>query len=74
MSSGFRSGDGPTTQIGYINRNHQKNHGTAGTAGNDHLQVSYKLECLDCRHSYGANGSDLFQRKCPECGKPGIPY
>ena len=25
---------------------------------------------------YGANGTDIFQRKCPECGgaKPGIPF
>jgi len=38
----------------------------------------HKLECLEnqCGHEYGANGSDIFQRKCPKCqgGKPGIEY
>ncbi|MFA0256074.1 hypothetical protein [Vibrio breoganii] len=74
----FKSGGTKTTQIGYINRNNQKNHGTRGVAGNDHGQVSYKLECLQsgCGAIYGANGTDVFQRKCPKCqgGLPGIGY
>ena len=76
MNAGFRSGDGSWTSIGTINRNRQKNHGTRGRPGNDHRQDSYKLECLDCGHCYGANGSDIYQRKCPECqgGAPGIDY
>ncbi len=74
----WKSGSGKTTSIGYINRNNQIVHGTRGVEGNDHCQVSYKLECLEqgCGFEYGANGSDIFQRKCPKCqgGKPGIKY
>ena len=74
----WKSGSGKTTSIGYINRNNQIVHGTRGVEGNDHCQVSYKPECLEqgCGFEYGANGSDIFQRKCPKCqgGKPGIKY
>ena len=76
MEGEFRSGSTKTTQIGYKNPNRQNVHGTRGIAGNDHGQVSYKLECLNCGHCYGANGTDIFQRKCPECqgGRPGIEW
>ena len=76
-SSGpFRSGSTKTTTIGYVNRNQQENLGHRGTPGTDHGQVAYKLRCLKCSQAYGANGTDLFQRKCPKCqgGNPGIPY
>ena len=65
-----------TTEPGYVNRNRQKVLGTRGLSGTDHQQKAYKVECLKCHHIYGANGSDLFQRKCPRCqgGAPGIPY
>ena len=72
----WRSGTTETTTIGYINRNNQKNHGTRGVAGTDHAQYAYKMECLvkGCGHVYGANGTDIFQRKCPRCqgGNKGI--
>ena len=76
MEGEFRAGSTKTTRIGYENPNRQRVHGTRGIAGNDHGQVSYKLECLDCGHCYGANGTDIFQRKCPDCqgGRPGIEY
>ncbi|WP_407334297.1 hypothetical protein [Enterovibrio sp. 27052020O] len=74
----FKSGTRPTTVIGYLNRNNQKNLGTRGVAGNDHMQVAYKMACEQdgCEAVYGANGSDIFQRKCPRCqgGKPGISF
>ena len=74
----WKSGTTETTTIGYINRNNQIVHGTVGIKGNDHGQLSYMLECLmkGCGHKYGANGTDIFQRKCPKCqgGKEGIPY
>lgn len=72
----FCSGGGKTTQIGYINRNSQICWGSRGVPGNDHCQVSYKLECRHCGEHYGANGSDIFHRKCPACqsGAPGIAY
>lgn len=37
-----------TTQIGYINRNNQKNLGTNGEMGTDHMQKFYSLQCLNC--------------------------
>lgn len=74
----LKDGTAQSTKIGYINSNNQKNHGTRGTKGTDHNAVAYKLECLvpGCGHIYGANGTDVFQRKCPKCqnGKQGIDY
>ena len=65
-----------TTAIGYINRNNQKNLGPQNKSGNDHNQYLYTLQCQNqkCRHEYGCNGSDIFQRKCPKCGggRPGL--
>lgn len=66
-----------TTDVGYINRNHQAVLRKTFRPGNDYNQRVYVLRCLnpDCRHEYGVNGSDIFQRKCPSCqgGKPGLP-
>lgn len=74
----FKSGSTKTTEIGYINRNQQKNLGSRGVKGTDHGQVAYKLQCQnpDCGVEYGANGTDIFQRKCPTCqgGLPGIEF
>lgn len=78
ITEDFRNGTTETTTIGYINRNQQRVLGTRGKSGTDHTAKAYKLECLNskCRHLYGANGTDVFLRKCPECqdGRPGIPY
>ena len=70
----YRPGMGQTTQIGYINKNSQRNHGTAGEPGTDHNALLYKMECLKCHKTYKANGTDIFQRKCPYCqgGAPGL--
>ena len=66
-----------TTDVGYINRNHQAVLRKTSWLGNDHNQRVYVLRCLnpECGHEYGVNGSDIFQRKCPSCqgGKPGLP-
>jgi len=73
----LNSGTRHRTQIGYVSKkNHQKVHGHRNVPGTDHLQTAYKLECLACGEIYGANGSDIFQRKCPKCqdGAPGIEY
>jgi hypothetical protein len=74
----FVSGGTETTAIGYINRNQQQCGGHRGVRGNDHGQFSYRMECLKpgCGHIYGANGSDVFQRRCPNCqgGTDGISY
>ena len=74
----WKSGNTETTAIGYVNRNKQNCCGTRGIKGTDHAQLSYKLKCMvdGCGHEYGANGTDIFQRKCPKCqsGMPGIEY
>ena len=76
--------DRGTTRVGYLNRNGQLVVKSTGLPGNDHLQYIYVLRCTridprtgrECGYEYGANGSDIFQRKCPRCqdGKPGLDY
>lgn len=65
-----------TTDIGYVNCNRQTVIRKTGNAGNDHFQYVYVLRCGPCGGEYGANGSDIFQRKCPRCqgGKPGLRF
>ncbi len=65
---------GGTTQPGYVNRNRQEVLSNTGKPGNDHNQVIYLLRCHTCGERYGANGSDIFQRRCPRCdsGRPGL--
>jgi hypothetical protein len=64
-----------STVPGYINRNRQVVLRATGEPGTDHGQSIYALRCSDCSYEYGANGSDIFQRKCPRCqrGQPGFP-
>jgi hypothetical protein len=56
---------GSTTEVGYINRNHQEVIQATGNRSADHGQFIYVLRCRKCRHQYGANGCDIFQRRCP---------
>ena len=65
----------PTTTPGYINRNCQRVVRKTDLPGNDHLQKTYELRCGHCGGSYGANGSDIWLRRCPHCqgGAPGLP-
>ena len=61
-----------STETGYINKNNQRNNGCTYTHGTDYNQKFYSMECLSCGHKYRANGTDIWQRKCPQCqgGKP----
>lgn len=61
-----------STDAGYVNKNNQKNIGRTDEPGTDNEQWFYEMECLNCGHKYKANGSDIWQRKCPNCqgGKP----
>jgi len=56
-----------TTEIGYINKNNQRNNGRTVRSDNHYNQWFYELECLNCGHKYNANGSDIWLRKCPNC-------
>jgi Zn finger protein HypA/HybF involved in hydrogenase expression len=65
-----------TTDVGYLNGNKQKVMRATGLAGSDHMQYIYVLRCEHCSYEYGANGSDIFERKCPRCqgGAPGLEF
>ena len=56
-----------STEAGFINRNDQRNNGRSNEKGTDHGQWFYHMECLKCGHKYFANGTDIWQRKCPNC-------
>lgn len=71
-----KSERGRTTNPGYRNRNGQVVVRGTSLSGNDHLQRVYVLRCERCLIEYGANGSDIFQRRCPHCdgGRPGLDF
>jgi hypothetical protein len=56
-----------TTRLGFINRNNQKVLQKTDLPGNDHNQLVYITQCQACGTCYGANGSDIFQPRCPAC-------
>lgn len=56
-----------TLDIGYINKNNQKNLGYRGKSETHYNQSAFEMECLDCGHKYLANGCDVWLRKCPVC-------
>lgn len=70
MSAGY------STVEGFTNDNGQQVVRRTDRPGTDHLQVVYVLRCTECEHTYGANGSDIHRRRCPECqrGRPGLLY
>lgn len=53
--------------IGYINKNNQKNLGYSGKSETHYNQRAFKMECMECGHKYLANGCDVWLRKCPIC-------
>ena len=67
--------DKGTTVVGYRNRNGQVVVRKTEKSGTDHNQYTYVLRCEKCGRKYGANGSDIWQRKCPslksECSSGG---
>jgi hypothetical protein len=67
---------GKSTQPGYVNRNSQVVIRNTRLPGTDRGQSVYQLACVICGHVYGANGCDVFERKCPKCqgGRPGLDY
>ncbi len=63
-----------STETGYRNRNRQIVIRVTHLPGTDHYQYAYVLRCGNCGQECGANGSDIFQRKSPNCqgGTPGL--
>jgi hypothetical protein len=66
---------GASTRSGFMNPNGQVVVRATGLAGTDRGQSVYELHCSHCDDRYGANGSDIWLRKCPACqrGRPGLP-
>ena len=58
-----------TTNVGYSNKNNQKNLGYRGPSETHVSAKFYEMECLDCGHKYMTNGCDVWLRKCHVCGK-----
>lgn len=56
-----------STDSGYVNKNNQQNNGRSSKLGTDNNQWFYNMNCLHCGHTYYANGTDIWQRKCPNC-------
>ncbi|MGP8253128.1 MAG: hypothetical protein ACLQHF_13930 [Terracidiphilus sp.] len=67
---------GYSTRPGYVNHRGQVVIRNTGLPGTDRGQTVYQLGCSTCGHVYGANGSDIFERRCPmhDRGAPGLPY
>ncbi len=65
-----------STQPGFTNKNGQTVIQPTGLPGSDHGQSIYLLHCDHCEERYGANGSDIWLRRCPKCqgGQPGLQY
>jgi hypothetical protein len=63
-----------TTEPGFANPHGQITIRNTGKPGTDHNQYVYQIACSSCGLVYGANGSDIFERKCPNCqdGRPGM--
>ena len=64
------------TKVGSVNDNKQVTIRNTGKRGNHRFEKVYQLGCSLCGCVYGANGADIFERKCPCCqnGKPGTPF
>ena len=60
-----------TTDPGYRNRNNQTVIRRTDIPGTDHGQRVYVLKCGRCDREYGANGSDIWLRRCPYCDPKG---
>ena len=72
----WQDGSGESVEIGYLNPHSQQCCGHCGVPGTDHGQYAYKTECTICGYVYGTNGSDMYEKRCPECqkGAAGIKY
>jgi hypothetical protein len=60
---------------GTVNRNGQITIRNTGEPGTDFGSYKYQVACSNCGYNYGANGGDIWERKCPKCGsgKLGLP-
>jgi hypothetical protein len=63
------------TSIGYRNREGQLVIRKTEREGSAQGQRVFILHCTVCDHEYGADGCDIYDRRCPTCqdGPPGLP-
>jgi len=59
--------DKGTTTPGYINSNGQIVVRDTAEAGTDFGSRKFQLACSHCGYNYGANSTDIWERKCPNC-------
>jgi hypothetical protein len=73
-TKGKRKSKKRTTDVGYKNRNGQVVIRATNEKGTDFNSYIYVLRCTTCGHEYGANGTDIWQRRCPkhDAGKTGL--
>ena len=58
----------PTTEPGFTNPNRQIVERATGAPSVSRTgQNIYALRCRDCGHTYGCNGLDIKERRCPAC-------
>ena len=65
-----------TTDVGYVNPRGQEVIRATDKPGTDFNQRIYVLRCRDCGNEYGTNGSNIYERRCPEHdgGAPSLEY
>ena len=66
----------PTAEPGFTNPNRQVVERATGAPSQTRpSQTIYALHCRDCGHTYGCNGLDIKERRCPACqdGAAGEP-
>jgi hypothetical protein len=68
--------DAATTDKGFVNKNGQVVIRNTGKPGSDYNSKTYQLGCSLCGNVYGANSTDIFERKCPNCqrGAKGLEF
>lgn len=58
----------PTTEPGFVNPNRQVvERATGSPSAVRRNQTIYALRCRDCGFTYGCNGLDVKERRCPSC-------
>lgn len=75
-SGSRRAQRSPTTEPGFTNPHRQVVERATGAPSTTRgAQSIYALRCRDCSHTYGCNGLDIKERRCPNCqnGAPGEP-
>jgi len=55
------------TEPGHVNKNNQVTIRDTGNFKGNHSAHVYQMGCNSCGYEYGSFGSDIWERKCPDC-------